>query len=782
MLATASCSKSFVEAGIDFSGGSDMIDIRLEAVSENPARLGLAQDGTTYDMVWAKGDEIAVIGTKTAKFALVDSTAKKPSGRFTGKLADAGEGPYYAVFPYSENAAVADGAIKFAIPQTVGAQQGNVASKTIPCVAQVGTDGGLQYAGMHNVTGLLKITLKSASQVVIKKMTLHDLGGNMLWGNCTVPILSDGTPDYEHITLTNGSNSISMLWSGSATISPTAKSYIFPIPPGALDRGFSLVIYKRDADCEDEIGDAYTFIQKISNPVAAQRSFIISMDEAVITDKSESHDVTRRGYYKSLFVDAGMFLTNRYKASGTSSSIPAISYIGLADDYEYFASHSSDDLTGTTRADDSVYQRSVFVSSPQSKGASWNDANGVLVYPDGAPRFRMIYSNGGRSYDHGRSLTAEGRDRIHWFNANGGSYSGSCAGSFLSATWVDGTKRYGHSNPANDWSYGLFPGELKHTHLPPSISKYKTVYTGMKVMPALKALGYYSFAGIDTVEDTRHHGGSYFPHNARNKSIPHEELFSYLYSDHHSADERYCYMEKNSSYPEFRYPDNSSGKFLQLVDSVNAWAYKKDASTGRVVCTGSHPEGQASGNQRDFTAMMFRYAMDGNGAPRVKQPDLEMGKTRPMDKKTSDDSPAYTGIGDRQYHHFKFTAAQPVENFCLTLASGYDASSGIDLYLSLRKGGLAWLSDADYVICTKGGNKDLVIKELPAGEWYVGVFCATTVTTAVTTSLPYYFKYSGKTEVLDGVPYSISIGVAASGVDKPDIYNGQDIGTDSLDD
>ncbi|MBR5056746.1 MAG: hypothetical protein IKX03_06085, partial [Bacteroidales bacterium] len=41
--------------------------------------------------------------------------------------------------------------------------------------------------------------------------------------------------------------------------------------------------------------------------------------------------------------------------------------------------------------------------------------------------------------------------------------------------------------------------------------------------------------------------------------------------------------------------------------------------------------------------------------------------------------------------------------------------------------------------------------------WYIGVYCATTVTATATSALPYYFIYSGKTEVLDGVPYSIKV-------------------------
>lgn len=56
------------------------------------------------------------------------------------------------------------------------------------------------------------------------------------------------------------------------------------------------------------------------------------------------------------------------------------------------------------------------------------DENGILLYPDGEPRFRMIYVNGGLATQHGRSLGEDGRQRIRDYVAAGGSYLGSCAG------------------------------------------------------------------------------------------------------------------------------------------------------------------------------------------------------------------------------------------------------------------------------------------------------------------------------------------------------------------
>ena len=136
-----------------------------------------------------------------------------------------------------------------------------------------------------------------------------------------------------------------------------------------------------------------------------------------------------------------------------------------------------------------------------------------------------------------------------------------------------------------------------------------------------------------------------------------------------------------------------------------------------------------------------------------------------MNKETSANSPSLTVIGDKEYHHFMFKTNEDIENFSVVLNSEFDAASGVDLYLSLRNGDFAWISDAEYVLCNKGGQKTLNIKKLPAGTWYIGVYCATTVTATPTTGDPIFFKYSGNVKVLDGVAYSIKVDKATKASD-----------------
>lgn len=783
ILMTGGCS-SETSSGTE-SGGPVTLYAAIEQ-PVRPTRLALAEGETpgVYDLVWSDGDAIAVIGTeggspRTSRFSLA-AGAGTPKGSFSGTLSESGEAPYYAVFPYQAGATLTDGCLRFPIPQRVPAGGDNIGPAALPAVARVSTDGTQASIALHNLFGLLKFTFTSASAVDVKKIVLHDLGGNLLWGNCSVPVVA-GEPDYASATLAGGTNSVSLVWDEAVTFNASARSLYFPVPAGSLDRGFSLVLYEQDLTQADSVGRAWTFLQKISSPVAAGRSTIVEIDAAALSAKPEPLDVKARGYYKSLFVDGGMYLTS----NDSTKNLPAIEYLGLENDYEYFGSSVNADVDGSDYEINLNVQNGVMVSAPSATTVTWSDANGVLLYPDGAPRFRMMYVNGGKSSNHGPTLTAAGREQVHDFYMNGGSYAGTCAGMFLGCKNVNGTNRYDNADPSKNYTFGIWPGRVNSSHLPKNITDYPTVFTGQKILPDMGPLGYYDFAAGDTLEDVRHHGGGYLPHNAANAALPHEELLSFQYSDHSSVADTSRYTVANTETMEkFRYNDAP----VVLKDSVSTWAYKASSASGRAVLCGSHPEGRYcnKGRQRDLMSFMLRYAMDGNGDATVKTGNLEIPGVRLMNQSTSAGDPGHTGIGDRQYHHFRLVAASDIPDFELTLRSSYGPASGVTLCLALRKDDLAWISDADYVLCNRGGNKKLSIKRLPAGTWYVSVYCETTVTATpteipTTTSRIAYWNYTGHTEVLDGIAYSLGINDQPVGIPAPSPYPGTSLGAE-LDD
>ena len=407
-------------------------------------------------------------------------------------------------------------------------------------------------------------------------------------------------------------------------------------------------------------------------------------------------DVPLQGFYKDIFMDGGIALTSR-------TTLPIVPYLGLT--MEYFASCSSvDDMSAL----DTLIQTNVFSQNDQ-------DENGCLLYPDGAPRFRMIYVNGGKSGAHGFSLNTKGNKglkRIREFYAKGGSYVGTCAGAYMSSC--------GSGTTTNPNYLGIWPGYSHPTSL-------NDTYTDMKVEPGSALLNYYDFGGDGRVAHVRHNGGCYMSSAAPRGT---EVLLRY-----------YC-------------PDTTK---VHMQGSI--WAFKKDSLTGRVVDCGSHPEGVESGEQRDLMAAMCRYAMDGGGISRAKA-ELENGVVREMTALYSAGDSSHARIGDLQYHHFAIYLPEGVKTLTVS-TQGAEGSAGCNLELYLKKGTFAYPDVATHSATAEGCAQTLTVTAPEAGLWMAAVRCPDTVTATLETydngngKTGRYYRYSGNVTPLNGVPYTV---------------------------
>ena len=408
------------------------------------------------------------------------------------------------------------------------------------------------------------------------------------------------------------------------------------------------------------------------------------------------------GYYKDVFMDSGINVTSR-------RDLPATRFLGLSMEAFVSASHSPNKLT----LRDTVIQNEMICGSA-------DDLNGILLYPDGEPRFRMIYMNGGKATKHGNSLTPKGRANIQQFLANGGSYVGTCAGMFIASLGV--YKKDSEFKP-NDSYMALWEGTTHSSGLGAN-------YTAMKVIKNSPLLKYYDFGGDMRIDSVYHNGGG-FAYYGEGCIIPEgtEPLLKYIYDT-----------------------VGKDVKARQIHDQVSAWAYKKSDESGRLVITGSHPEGVAVGERLEYMAAMMRYAMDGNGRPTIKG-ELVDGQLREMNKKTSDNEPLYTRIGDRQYHHFTVTIPKDAKRAVIYL-KGYKDEDDFDLTLCAKEGGYAFAHNTECKNVARGCEKKLVVNAPAEGVLYVSVFCETTVESHFG---KYGTEYKGRTDVLNGVPYSIKV-------------------------
>ncbi|NMB37594.1 MAG: hypothetical protein GX993_06120 [Bacteroidales bacterium] len=400
------------------------------------------------------------------------------------------------------------------------------------------------------------------------------------------------------------------------------------------------------------------------------------------------------GYYKDIFIDGGIFL-NSYP------DLPAANYLNLSS--EIFNSSDKENLNAL----DTLLQTLILCGSEI-------DENGILLYPDGAPRFRMIYTNGGKALSHGRSLGEKGRENIRRFVKEGGSYLGTCAGAFVASK---GSMRDSGIVVRAEY-YGIWPGYVRGTTLSKS-------FTSLLVEKRSPLLNYYSFGNDMIIDSVRHNGG----------------CFAWMDSDVPGGTEVLL-----------RYDGDTLNLKRDIHKTVAGWAYKASDYEGRVVLIGSHPERAVSGEILELMSSMIKYALDGTGAPRLKG-ILKNGEAREMKCSTSDNNPAFTKIGDRQYHHFAVDIPKGTAQIKISITpqKGWDR---FDMYLFANPGDFAFNDNSLYFNVGNGVAKELTITKPTAGRLYISVFCATTVDVEPTS---YGQQYTGRTDVLNGVPYTISV-------------------------
>ena len=372
------------------------------------------------------------------------------------------------------------------------------------------------------------------------------------------------------------------------------------------------------------------------------------------------------GFYKDVFVDEGTDL-------GGPGRMPALDLVQFTHEWMEI------DVNTTL-------QSSIMTTNS-------NDDNGVLVYPDGEPRFAIVYYHGG-SMGHYDDLEEEGQRIVRSQYYNGGSQFGSCAGCYLLSRWY----------------LNLWPGRMNGEN----VSDTRLEHTIPENSPLLN---YFGFQVGDTITNVYHNNGG---------SVDTSDM-----------------------------PEGTEIVTMHITDSMSGyaaiWAWKDNDTTGQVVGITSHPEGSSADDQEKEMGGILLYLKDGLAPPDIKH-ELKHNEQILMNKVTADNDPLYTKIGDKQYHHFTIDLSQGAKNLNISV----DADDGFDMHLFARKDSYAFIDSADHANTDAGPDKDLAIPTIASGIWYIGVKCATTVDAEeVSSGNDSYYEYSGKLEVLNGVAYSI---------------------------
>ena len=660
-------------------------------------------DGTA--VLWSAGDTISVYKTaepaaKGEPFGLDPAGIGGAEGLFTSETHnDWAASACYALYPATMDGGLTGSTLTVNLPAEQQYRKNSFGLQASPAVARGAGDGKLAF---QNLCGLLSVSVTAAE--AIAEVRLTTLGEEALWGPGTVdmsyadkPALVLAAPaDAAQKTLTlkvdenpeagTGITVGAPITATGGTIAGTTAAprvFYFVVPAGTLAQGFLVNIVTADRKFMQQHA-----VANEANQI--ERSVCTGMPDLEFVDQSEVEirtDVLNKAFYKDLLMNSGIALS-AYR------TMPCTDRLNLTTETMFVASSS-----GAGTAAEQAAQYACFVKNE-------NDENGILLYPDGEPRYKSVYTNGGLAAGHGRSLLEGGRDHFRTYVNNGGCYMGSCAGSFVACVGVIDTYI------AHNGYIGLWPGMADNTSTPVII----TDYTIPADSPLLR---YDDFGGDFRVDSIKHHNGPYFEHYYL---VPGTEVLA----------------------------RNDCKVYDKFQGHPSLISYKPSIWRGRLTLLGGHPEQYPDGEGANLMDAVVRYTLDGAGIAKVKAV-LRNGAVRHMTKSTQDADPAYTKIGDKQCHHFVFGLPEGAKNIKVRL----EALEDFNLSLRLAKGTFAFAEDAQYRVENSDLVKELSFSTLEKGTWYIGVQCEDTVVNDPNST--YGISYSGKLAVLNGAPYTIQV-------------------------
>jgi hypothetical protein len=227
LLALASCTR---EVAVDVPGG----DITLVARTEGSATKTIVE-GETH-VYWEPGDEIKVfVGENAAKFT-TDITASAATASFSGTLEVTEGADIWAVYPFNESAAFADGTFTAVLPAAQVARAGSF-EKDLNLAIAHSTSAELPF---RNVGGGVKFSVSKAgiTKVAFKGNKAEPLAGTVKVGldESGIPAVSENLEPATEITLSAPSGS---------TFEP-GKWYFIVALPTKLTKGYTLTLTYED--------------------------------------------------------------------------------------------------------------------------------------------------------------------------------------------------------------------------------------------------------------------------------------------------------------------------------------------------------------------------------------------------------------------------------------------------------------------------------------------------------------------------------------------------------
>ena len=313
LLVLASCTR---EVDVEIPDGG----VTLTARTEGSAASRTIVEGETH-VYWEPGDAIKVfVGANSAQFT-TDITASAATASFTGTLEIAGGDDIWAVYPYSADAAFAEGAFTMALPAAQTARAGSFEKNLNLAIAHT-TEWTLPF---KNVTGGVKFTV---SQTGITQVTLKGNNAEPLAGSVKVSLDANGIPAVSENL--EPATEITLSAPAGSTFE-AGQPYFIVALPAELPNGYSLTLTYQDGHKE---------VLRSDNAIEIKRSRFGAL--ANVDTKAETPVPTFR-------------ISKMWVVGGTSPEYGGVGAINIltADKYKYW---NNEDGRGIDALVDNYYQ------------------------------------------------------------------------------------------------------------------------------------------------------------------------------------------------------------------------------------------------------------------------------------------------------------------------------------------------------------------------------------------------------------------------------------------
>ena len=311
LLVLASCTR---EVNVEIPDGG----VTLTARTEGSAASRTIVDGETH-VYWEPGDAIKVfVGANSAQFT-TDITASAASAPFTGTLEIAGGDDIWAVYPYSADAAFAEGAFTMALPAAQTARAGSFAKDLNLAIAHT-TTSTLPF---KNVAGGVKF---SVSKTGITQVAFKGNNAEPLAGSVKVSLDADGNPAVSENL--EPATEITLSAPAGSTFE-AGQPYFIVALPAELPNGYSLTLTYQDGHKE---------VLRSDNAVEIKRSRFGALTN--VDTKAETPVPSFR-------------ITNMWVVGGTGPADGGVGAIDILTKPNYW---NDDDGRGITALLDNYYQ------------------------------------------------------------------------------------------------------------------------------------------------------------------------------------------------------------------------------------------------------------------------------------------------------------------------------------------------------------------------------------------------------------------------------------------